>query len=358
MRKREREREKQRESARKSWWGGRGCERKKKKKKLIFFSFFISMEKQRICKICNRRFSNGKAMGGHMRSHLAKLPVPPKPVLRTSNSSESTPPSQSPSSSSSLNLIPGKNPKPFYRSLNRELSQDSAIHDHKDSETESQSKNLTRRRSKRSRKEVVKVAREQVSSISAPLSEEDVALCLLTLSKDKWGNKTGRAIKEEEAEDDELLEDDDEEEEEEEVEVEEEEDDEPLCRSRTRTRNKFECETCKKVFRSYQALGGHRASHKKIVIKTQIFEGELSKSGNGGDGGGLNYAIEHRTFECPYCNKVFDSGQALGGHKKVHFANLSTTRNIASTNFKDNLVIDLNLPAPEEDEEVSTVSDY
>ncbi|KAM1302536.1 hypothetical protein ACFX2H_013456 [Malus domestica] len=37
------------------------------------------MEKQRICKIYNKWFSNGKVMEGHMRSHLAKFPLPPKP---------------------------------------------------------------------------------------------------------------------------------------------------------------------------------------------------------------------------------------------------------------------------------------
>ncbi|PQQ04333.1 zinc finger protein ZAT9 [Prunus yedoensis var. nudiflora] len=63
----------------------------------------------------------------------------------------------------------------------------------------------------------------------------------------------------------------------------------------------------------------------------------------------------------------FDSGQALGGHKKVHYYNNLThnARNVSSpsTNFVDNLVIDLNLPAPEEEDgelsqlEFSTVSD-
>ncbi|KAK2385821.1 zinc finger protein ZAT9 [Trifolium repens] len=32
----------------------------------------------RVCPICDKLFSNGKALGGHISSHLAKLPVPPK----------------------------------------------------------------------------------------------------------------------------------------------------------------------------------------------------------------------------------------------------------------------------------------
>lgn len=328
------------------------------------------MEKQRICKICNRRFSNGKAMGGHMRSHLAKLPIPPKPHQQLNiNSTESiTPTIQSLSSSSSLNLHPTKK-KPFYISLNQEedalvpLSQDSTIfHDKEsDDQTESQPMNLTRRRSKRRRKEAVRVAKppfvaaeQEVSCLYETFPEEEVAMCLVMLSKDKWNKKE---------QDMELIED-----EEDEDEDEEEEEDDILLVSRSRTRakkqSKFKCETCKKVFRSYQALGGHRASHKKITIKTQIFDGDRAGCGYGNT---VNYVIEHKTFQCPFCFKVFESGQALGGHKKVHFSNLSnaTNNNIkiaSSTKFRDNLVIDLNLPAPEEDEEEvvthETVSDY
>ncbi|WJX30467.1 hypothetical protein P8452_19000 [Trifolium repens] len=37
----------------------------------------------RVCPICDKLFSNGKALGGHIRSHLAKLPVPPKPSINS-----------------------------------------------------------------------------------------------------------------------------------------------------------------------------------------------------------------------------------------------------------------------------------
>ncbi|VFR02204.1 unnamed protein product [Cuscuta campestris] len=32
----------------------------------------------KFCKLCGKQFASGKALGGHMRSHLAPLPVPPK----------------------------------------------------------------------------------------------------------------------------------------------------------------------------------------------------------------------------------------------------------------------------------------
>ncbi|CAH9074969.1 unnamed protein product [Cuscuta europaea] len=63
----------------------------------------------------------------------------------------------------------------------------------------------------------------------------------------------------------------------------------------------FGCKTCKKRFRSFQALGGHMASHKRIrTVKKD--EGKK---------------IRH---ECPVCGLVFGLGQALGGHMRKHRA--------------------------------------
>ncbi|XP_009372862.1 zinc finger protein ZAT9-like [Pyrus x bretschneideri] len=308
------------------------------------------MEKQRICKICNKRFSNGKAMGGHMRSHLAKLPLPPKPQ---------SPPQQQ---HHQLSDSPESSSPPFSTS-NRGMhsSLDSAVvHDGGDSDSESHPRNPTHRRSKRRRKVIGKSSltlpfeAEQVSSVTDAFSTEDVARCLIMLSMDKWDKWEKVKVKNGVDES-----------------ADEEEEDESDDRggsglrshTRVRTRGKYKCETCDKVFRSYQALGGHRASHKKI-LKTQVFddyEEEEDEDFEEDDGQNGNLAVveNHRIFECSVCFKQFDSGQALGGHKKVHYYNNLTinapTRNMnlpaSSTNFVDNLVIDLNLPAPEEEEE-------
>ncbi|CAN6565130.1 unnamed protein product [Malus baccata var. baccata] len=315
------------------------------------------MEKQRICKICNKRFSNGKAMGGHMRSHLAKLPLPPKP--------------QSPPQQQQLSDSPESSSPPFSTS-NRAMhsSLDSAVvHDGGDSDSESHPRNPTHRRSKRRRKVIgqssltLPFEAEQVSSVTDAFSTEDVAMCLIMLSMDKWEKVKVKNGVDESANEEE----------------EDESDDRGgsgfRSHTRVRTRGKYKCETCDKVFISYQALGGHRASHKKI-LKTQVFddyEEEEDEDFEEDDGQNGNLAVveNHRTFECSVCFKQFDSGQALGGHKKVHYYNNLTTntptRNVnlpsSTTNFVDNLVIDLNLPAPEEEEEevsqveFSTVSD-
>ncbi|XP_015578908.1 zinc finger protein ZAT9 [Ricinus communis] len=304
------------------------------------------MEKNRICKICNRRFANGKAMGGHMRSHLAKLPLPPKPIIKVQYPSPIKSLSPSPSSSSSLNYSFTKNPIQSYRSINHELpfmssNPAAASNDDGESETDSPKNNPTRRRSKRRRKSIEKVAEsspEQVSSISDIFNnEEDVALCLLMLSKDKRIpiKQVYEYMEEVESEN------------------EEEEDDESFDAIPMRSKGKYKCKTCKKEFRSYQALGGHKASHKKIKTHVKVEHEEGSGSGSG-VGGNCVTVVDHKMFKCPFCDKMFDSGQALGGHKKVHFSYLGNAKMSAKSSHD---LLDLNLPAPEDDGEVSQAED-
>lgn len=213
----------------------------------------------------------------------------------------------------------------------------------RESDTESHPQNPTRRRTKRRRKTVVPLTEssslepEMVSSVSDAFSEQEVALCLVMLSKDKWTKGKEKVRQEvEEPKDDEGA----------------DEDDFSLRQIRTRTRPqaKFRCETCRKVFRSYQALGGHRASHKKT--RNQLHEDDFEEGNGGGTSGYSSVVVDQRVFECPFCPRVFESGQALGGHKKVHFYNSGNAR--SSGRYRDNL-IDLNLPAPVDEDEVSQV---
>ncbi|KAJ6342029.1 hypothetical protein OIU78_010049 [Salix suchowensis] len=269
------------------------------------------MEKTRICKICNRRFANGKAMGGHMRSHLAKLPLPPKPIppQETYNT-----PNKSPSSSSSLNYPLLGNNKPTQSSRSILKQKVSAVSKPTpydgESETESTTK-PTGRRSKRSLKSADLKVAESMAKVTES-SEQEVGEC----------TKDHQYVNHEAESDDEkenyLL---------------------GAAQTKLKSQGKYKCETCKRGFRSYQALGGHRASHKKIKTHDEHEEG----SGNG-CGGGDNHRITagKRIFKCPFCDKVFDSGQALGGHKKVHFSYLPVTNARISIDL-----LDLNIPALE-----------
>ncbi|XWS77257.1 hypothetical protein CRYUN_Cryun01aG0245800 [Craigia yunnanensis] len=351
------------------------------------------MEKYK-CKLCLKSFANGRALGGHMRSHMLNLPIPLKveqkerpEVLPNQLSEESEAASASYSSSSSKEEGEEKgqfyglreNPKRSIRLVDPEfVDAGSVVLQDRESETES-SKNPTRRRSKRTWKilehhqyhhqqqrqeqqeetKKLKVSTNQlskteswaepepVSSISDTTTEEDVAFCLMMLSRDQWKSKVHQ---------------DEEEEDDTEIEIEKsmEETDESeeyfkLSKVNRTTRGKYRCETCNKVFKSYQALGGHRASHKKIKAyspATHETELEPEKVGT------CSMKEKKKIHECPVCFRVFSSGQALGGHKRSHVTGqvVATTQTPVKSSKKlgDNL-IDLNLPAPMDDDDVSQI---
>ncbi|KAL7133494.1 hypothetical protein ABFS83_12G144400 [Erythranthe nasuta] len=147
----------------------------------------------------------------------------------------------------------------------------------------------------------------------------------------------------------------------------------------------YQCKTCSKSFSSFQALGGHRASHKR-PIKPQTLDHEIKKpppplkqhrqeissspSNPCADdssiilslqitGSGLRSKTTIRVHECSICGAEFASGQALGGHMRRHRP--IPTAAAATSNGshggecqemkrpRNNLLsLDLNLPAPED----------
>ncbi|KAK4425190.1 Zinc finger protein ZAT11 [Sesamum alatum] len=70
----------------------------------------------------------------------------------------------------------------------------------------------------------------------------------------------------------------------------------------------FTCKTCNRQFPSFQALGGHRASHKKPRLMA-----------GGGDERPLS-PLKPKAHECSICGLEFPIGQALGGHMRRHRA--------------------------------------
>ncbi|CAN0926682.1 Zinc finger protein ZAT11 [Linum grandiflorum] len=76
----------------------------------------------------------------------------------------------------------------------------------------------------------------------------------------------------------------------------------------------FECKTCNRKFSSFQALGGHRASHKRP--KTSLGSEKLSHE----DGKILGLSTKPKMHECSICGVEFALGQALGGHMRRHRA--------------------------------------
>lgn len=111
----------------------------------------------------------------------------------------------------------------------------------------------------------------------------------------------------------------------------------------------FECKACNRKFSSFQALGGHMASHKKPRLPE------------------INQESKAKVHGCSICGLEFATGQALGGHmrrhraaasndgfgnKKYGFVEMKKSIN-SSCNINGkrvNLLLDLNLPPVDDDD--------
>ncbi|CAI9780186.1 unnamed protein product [Fraxinus pennsylvanica] len=131
----------------------------------------------------------------------------------------------------------------------------------------------------------------------------------------------------------------------------------------------YRCKTCNRCFPSFQALGGHRASHKKPKPTTlevnqpnvqinydhrTILSLQISSRNPG-----YNPQNKSRVHECSICGAEFSSGQALGGHMRRHRRmQLSAVapdsqheESKEAMKLRNLLSLDLNLPAPEPEDD-------
>ncbi|KAJ9175163.1 hypothetical protein P3X46_013742 [Hevea brasiliensis] len=81
----------------------------------------------------------------------------------------------------------------------------------------------------------------------------------------------------------------------------------------------YKCTVCNKAFPSYQALGGHKASHKKSSSETTTATANDKPSSSSNISTTTANTASVRTHECSICHKTFPTGQALGGHKRRHY---------------------------------------
>jgi hypothetical protein len=332
----------------------------------------VAMERHK-CKLCSRTFGNGRALGGHMKAHLATIKSQKQQFTQFSSFSSSESESEQ-EEKTLINYVLRENPKKSLKIADPEFSfipdqTESVIVQDRESETESKNNPTRQQRSKRNRKQNNNNSnnnnqnfqerkkskssfmmltttppppsfndQEPVSSVSDTSPEEDVAMCLMMLSRDKWSREMNiNNVVEEEDEEGSV---------------------EKISKVKLlkRVRGKHLCENCRKSFRSSRALGSHRS----VCCRNE------AKNANGNRN-------DDKIFECPFCFKVFGSGQALGGHKRSHLmipsssnstANVNANANAdadadgdASVRFKESF-IDLNLPAPlEEEDDLSVVSD-
>ncbi|XP_052200007.1 zinc finger protein ZAT5-like isoform X2 [Diospyros lotus] len=153
----------------------------------------------------------------------------------------------------------------------------------------------------------------------------------------------------------------------------------------------YQCKTCGRTFPSFQALGGHRASHKKpkaaaaaeakrpIAFLSDDDEEEqfkislhLMSNNNNRPLSSMAGRSSLKLHECSICGSEFTSGQALGGHMRRHRgpapgAGTNTTLCLTPSGLDQSsavhnnhqeakkartkalsLDLDLNLPAPED----------
>ncbi|XP_020697869.1 zinc finger protein ZAT4 [Dendrobium catenatum] len=286
-----------------------------------------------VCKLCDRSFSNGRALGGHMRSHVVAVAAAAAASVKSllSDYSSSSTSSREAEEAKGLGYGLRENPKKSFRMVDPEFS--SSVVQDRESETESSPITINRRRKKRPAPELPET--ELLSSVSDTTPEEDVAISLMLLSRDVW-SKDEEVNKADERVEEMMMID-------------------LKPRSlQAKGRSRFQCGTCKKVFRSYQALGGHRASHKKSRSCVPPIHVEGSTEANA-DADGKSVHV------CPICFREFGCGQALGGHKRSHLSSSTTAITITSQPRPAKLsesLFDLNLPAPLEDAaELSAVSE-
>ncbi|XP_040994089.1 zinc finger protein ZAT11-like [Juglans microcarpa x Juglans regia] len=123
--------------------------------------------------------------------------------------------------------------------------------------------------------------------------------------------------------------------------------------STSSTARAFVCKTCNRQFPSFQALGGHRASHKKPRLMAGDLFHRIPTS-----------PVKPKTHECSVCGLEFAIGQALGGHMRRHRAAISegmvikhavqATPVMKKSSSKRVLCLDLNLTPVENDLKLSS----
>ncbi|KAF8107905.1 hypothetical protein N665_0116s0110 [Sinapis alba] len=84
----------------------------------------------------------------------------------------------------------------------------------------------------------------------------------------------------------------------------------------------YKCSVCHKSFSSYQALGGHKASHRKNISSAGGDDHSTTSSA-------VTTGISGKSHVCSICHKSFASGQALGGHKRCHYEGNHNTSSVS-----------------------------
>ncbi|XP_024163977.1 zinc finger protein 62 homolog isoform X1 [Rosa chinensis] len=122
------------------------------------------------------------------------------------------------------------------------------------------------------------------------------------------------------------------------------------------------CGVCNKEFTSYQALGGHKSSHTKYNNNNNM---DRDQSNSDISTGGAEDKNERQKLyvtvphQCEECKKTFPTGQALGGHKRLHWKGPTgaTAKPSQQSSARRPLEFDLNeIPSMEDEDEINVPS--
>lgn len=91
----------------------------------------------------------------------------------------------------------------------------------------------------------------------------------------------------------------------------------------------YKCSVCDKAFGSYQALGGHKASHRKANGGDEHSTASGSAAATTTTTTSVTASGSGKAHECSICHKCFPTGQALGGHKRRHYEGGAPSSNAA-----------------------------
>ncbi|KAF2552300.1 hypothetical protein F2Q68_00035087 [Brassica cretica] len=114
----------------------------------------------------------------------------------------------------------------------------------------------------------------------------------------------------------------------------------------------YKCSVCDKSFSSYQALGGHKASHRKNLSHAHSAGGDEQSTSSATTTSAVTTG-SGKSHVCSICHKSFPSGQALGGHKRCHYEGNNNTSSVSNSEgagstshvSSSHRGFDLNIPA-------------
>ncbi|XP_039034689.1 zinc finger protein ZAT4-like [Hibiscus syriacus] len=334
-----------------------------------------NQKKKFVCKYCNKGYPSGKSLGGHIRTHMnnensAEAGGQSATYDLRENPKKNKRLSESGNGSLLKEMMICKECGKGFHSLKAlcghmacHSEKERTVHkfeDHWDSHSDTETSTVPgrSRRSRRIRCKTSGVHQVQVhsndsvclpngsssaSEIEDQQEQAEVAVCLMMLSRDSSGCKKGlNAFADSSYYNSVVLD----------------------AKSSSIDVRIVECKKLKVRSRSGKNVSKFKCVKTEVgdnqadsfangSFHTQMTGTKVTKFSNGNSEKRL-VSKKNKGHECPFCCRVFKSGQALGGHKRSHFVGGSEETTLVTQQDSPETplpaLIDLNLPAPVEED--------